>query len=83
MRCGCSNCGAFMIHADEKEMCVCPECGSRCSACLGTNTVVSRESLKRLQNMDWITRDIARAENNFADRDDEPETDDRFGRWRG
>ena len=28
--------------------CVCPDCGYRCNDCLGTNTVVGRESLKAL-----------------------------------
>jgi len=74
MRCGCNNCGAFMVHADEKEVCVCPECGSRCSACLGTNTVVSRESLKRLANIDWINRDIEKAQDSL-----DGEADDRSG----
>ncbi len=58
MRCGCAECGAFMIHAEGKEVCVCPECGHRCSACLGTNTVVSRENLKNLRFVGWISRDI-------------------------
>lgn len=58
MRCGCALCGAFMIHAEGKETCVCPECGHRCSACLGTNTVVSREKLRDLRFVDWISRDI-------------------------
>ena len=62
MRCGCIECGAFMIHAEGKEACVCPECGHRCSACLGTNTVVSRENLKSLTFVPWISQDIADAE---------------------
>ena len=58
MRCGCIACGAFMVHAEGQEACVCPECGHRCSACLGTNTVVSRERLKDLKFVDWIGQDI-------------------------
>ena len=61
MRCGCIACGAFMVHAEGREACVCPECGHRCSACLGTNTVVSRENLKNLKFVDWVNRDIAEA----------------------
>lgn len=61
MRCGCIECGAFMVHAEGKEVCVCPECGHRCSACLGTNTVVSRERLKDLKFYDWVSRDIEEA----------------------
>ena len=51
MRCGCPECEAFMIHADEgRSACVCPECGYRCTACLGTNSVVTKDKLKTLQN---------------------------------
>ena len=49
MRCGCHECGAFMIHAEDQDKCVCPDCGYVCTACLGTNTVVSRERLKDLK----------------------------------
>ena len=66
MRCGCIECGAFMIHADDAEACVCPECGHRCSACLGTNTVVSREQLKNLAAVRWINQDIDRARDALA-----------------
>ena len=49
MRCGCPECGAYMIQAEGVHLgCVCPECLFRCSACMGTNTVVSRENLKNL-----------------------------------
>ena len=38
-----------MIQADSELLgCVCPECGSRCRDCLGTDTVVSREALRAL-----------------------------------
>ncbi|MBQ9196939.1 MAG: hypothetical protein IJ157_06810 [Clostridia bacterium] len=50
-----------MIHAEGREVCVCPECGHRCSACLGTNTVVSRDKLKDLSFVPWISQDIADA----------------------
>ncbi|MBR6028481.1 MAG: hypothetical protein IKP40_05265 [Clostridia bacterium] len=49
MRCACPNCGSWMIHAESDALgCVCADCGARCDACLGTNTVVSRENLTRL-----------------------------------
>ena len=35
--------------------CVCPSCGYRCNACLGTGTVISRERLKALKDTDWFT----------------------------
>lgn len=51
MRCGCPECGAFMIQAESEQVsCVCPECGYRCTDCLGTNTVVKKEDLKKLQS---------------------------------
>ena len=49
MRCSCKECGTYMVQADSDKLgCVCPDCGYRCNDCLGTNTVVSRESLKAL-----------------------------------
>ena len=41
--------GTYMIQAESDHLgCVCPDCGYRCNDCLGTNTVVGRESLKAL-----------------------------------
>lgn len=49
MRCSCHVCDTYMTHSEGLELgCVCPECGYRCKACLGTNTVLSREALKNL-----------------------------------
>ena len=49
MRCSCHNCDTYMVHSEGPELgCVCPECGYRCKACLGTDSVVSREGLKNL-----------------------------------
>jgi len=51
MRCSCHNCGTYMVHSESMHLgCVCPECNARCKACLGTNTVVSREALQQLKN---------------------------------
>ncbi len=50
MRCSCPACGTYMTHAESFALgCVCPECGARCRACLGTDSVVSRETLRRLK----------------------------------
>ena len=50
MRCSCHECGTYMNQSEGLELgCVCPECGYRCKACLGTDSVVSRENLKKLQ----------------------------------
>ena len=49
MRCSCKTCGTYMIQAESDRLgCVCPECGYRCTDCLGTDTVVSREQLAHL-----------------------------------
>ena len=48
MRCGCPDCGTYMAQSEGIELgCVCPECGYRCKQCLGTNTVVPREDLRK------------------------------------
>ena len=48
VRCGCPDCGTYMVHADGPELgCVCPECGRRCRDCLGTDTVLSPEQIRR------------------------------------
>ena len=37
-----------MIQSESLNLaCVCPECGYRCSACMGTNTVIKRDELKK------------------------------------
>ena len=59
MRCSCHVCDTYMVHSEGLELgCVCPECGYRCKACLGTDTVVSRDRLKDLANNPAIMRDI-------------------------
>lgn len=38
MRCMCQNCGEYMVQ-DEKGLssrCICPNCFTTCSACMGT-----------------------------------------------
>ena len=59
MRCSCHTCGTYMNQSEGLELgCVCPECGYRCKACLGTNSVVSRENLKNLQFDPVLMNDI-------------------------
>ena len=56
MRCGCPSCGAYMAQSEGLEMgCVCPQCGTRCKDCLGTNSVISRETLRSLKQVSWIS----------------------------
>lgn len=53
MRCGCPQCGTYMIQSEGPDVCcVCPECLYRCRACMGTDTVVSREALSKLVFVD-------------------------------
>ena len=53
MRCGCPQCGTYMIQSESLDLgCVCPDCLYRCRACMGTNTVVSREDLKNIVFVD-------------------------------
>lgn len=72
MRCGCPDCGAYMVHSEGLHMgCVCPECGTRCTDCLGTNTLISREQLLQLKHdpvfqaeyLDAAERDLETPEN--------------------
>ena len=38
-----------MIQADDMKLgCICPNCKNRCNACLGTDTVISREDILKL-----------------------------------
>lgn len=59
MRCSCGACGTYMVHAESMDLgCVCPECGARCRACLGTDTVLSRDALKAMKDdpnvLNWM-----------------------------
>ena len=59
MRCSCHVCDTYMVHSEGIELgCVCPNCGYRCKACLGTDSVVSRDSLKGIADNPDIMRDI-------------------------
>ena len=59
MRCSCHVCDTYMVHSEGLELgCVCPNCGYRCKACLGTDSVVSRDALKGLVNNEMLMRDI-------------------------
>lgn len=59
MRCSCHECGTYMNQSEGIELgCVCPECGYRCKACLGTNSVVRREDLKNLRFDPTLMNDL-------------------------
>lgn len=39
-----------MVQAESMALgCVCPECGYRCRACMGTNTMMDREAVRSLK----------------------------------
>lgn len=58
MRCSCPDCGEFMINAESLAMgCVCPACGRRCAACLGTNTLLQKEEFKKLERLLFPSED--------------------------
>ena len=52
MRCGCPNCGEFMVHEESGRFvgCVCPACLYRCTACLGTNSMITKEEIEQLKS---------------------------------
>lgn len=54
MRCGCPNCGTFMIHSERDNACVCPDCLYRCYACQGTGTALSREEVQALRELPFV-----------------------------
>lgn len=52
MRCGCPECGTYMIQSEGSQLgCVCPNCLYRCKACLGTDSVISREDMLAMKKM--------------------------------
>ena len=66
MRCSCPECGEFMIHSETAEACVCPNCLRRCSACLGTDSVLPREAVLSLKR-GADRADEARLENEISE----------------
>lgn len=51
MRCSCTNCGVYMIQSEGSHLgCVCPECGNRCTACLGTDSLMDRERINSIKD---------------------------------
>lgn len=59
MRCSCHRCDTYMVQSEGLELgCVCPQCGYRCKACLGTDSVVEREGLKSLKDNPMLMREI-------------------------
>ncbi len=56
MRCSCPECDTYMVHSESLVLgCVCPQCGARCTACLGTDTVIGRDTIRAMKDIDWFT----------------------------
>jgi len=49
MQCACPQCAILMGHRIQglDSECVCPECGFICKACIGTNSVLSPEEIRK------------------------------------
>ena len=79
MRCSCHVCNTYMVQSEGLELgCVCPQCGYRCKACLGTDSVVGRDALKDLKDNISLMQEIFTS----FDADDPPEElDDAPDKW--
>ena len=79
MRCSCHVCDTYMVQSEGLELgCVCPQCGYRCKACLGTDSVVGREALSALKDNALLMQEIFTS---FDGEDDPPESDDSADKW--
>ena len=80
MRCSCHVCDTYMVQSEGIELgCVCPQCGYRCKACLGTDSVVGREALSRLKDDALLMKDIFSSFD--ADNDVGAEIDPSHDKW--
>ena len=82
MRCSCKVCGIYMIQAESDHLgCVCPDCGYRCSDCLGTDTVVPRSALAGLASDPRFSPENLNALFKLAEEEQGEEEDTE--RWKG
>ena len=71
-----------MVQSEtEEQACVCPDCGYRCNACLGTNTVITREQLSALRATSWFTPSFESplSDEEAQDEDDAPPCERGYG----
>ena len=76
MRCACHGCGEYMVHSESLTLgCVCPACGRRCTDCLGTGTLLSKDDFKKLAQDPMFAREFGAGAFfiNPAGQDDTPE----------
>ena len=79
MRCSCHLCDTYMAQSESLELgCVCPNCGYRCKACLGTNSVIDRDALKSLKDDPVLMREIRSA---FDEADAPQDIDESPDKW--
>ena len=80
MRCSCQVCDTYMVHSEGPELgCVCPGCGNRCKACLGTDSVVSRDHLKRFAADPLFAQSLFDGFDDPAAPDDDDPSPDKWG----
>ena len=66
-----------MVHSESLTLgCVCPECGRRCTDCLGTGTLLSKEDFKKLAENPQFARDYGAEAFYYAPAGEDAETDD-------
>ena len=82
MRCGCPQCGTWMIHEEGGSHldCCCPDCGFRCNACLGTDSVMSREDIAAYKAGHFVKR-LSEAEDLLLDQEEETGRQEQENLW--
>ncbi len=80
MRCSCHVCDTYMVQSEGLELgCVCPQCGYRCKACLGTDSVVGREALRGLKDNAPLMQEILSSFDGAGAAEDADESPDKWG----
>ena len=79
MRCSCHVCDTYMVQSEGLELgCVCPQCGYRCKACLGTDSVVGRDALDHLKDDALLMQEIL---SSFDEDDAAQDVDESADKW--
>ena len=69
-----------MIHEEggRNLCCCCPDCGYRCSACLGTDSVLSREAIRAFKAGTPVERLAEMEDQLLEDEQEEPQEEERL-----
>ena len=79
MRCSCHVCDTYMAQSEGLELgCVCPRCGYRCKACLGTDSVVGKDALRGLRDNVLLMQEIL---SSFDEPDAPADVDESPDKW--